>query len=165
MKTKVFNDVTYYILKDDNIIAKVVIPIYFHLNQYGLHAMNDWNGNSIKIKDDKYILAPQIGVGQKNSDNTFTGVTFGKTFNSTDKKEENGLFAYNHGQRTVFIDANNGSSYFGISGKGQIQLLPDDDAIIQSGNYSGTAKNGLQINLTKPYIKYGNGKFNSKRHN
>ena len=147
------------ILKDDNIIAKVVIPIYFHLNQYGLHAMSDWNGNSIKIKDDKYILAPQIGVGQKNSDNTFTGVTFGKTFNSTDKKEENGLFAYNHGQRTVFIDANNGSSYFGISGKGQIQLLPDDDAIIQSGNYSGTAKNGLQINLTKPYIKYGNGNF------
>jgi len=48
------------------------------LNRYELHQLNDWDGNSIKISDaEGYILAPQMGAGQKDSNNRFTGVLMG----------------------------------------------------------------------------------------
>jgi hypothetical protein len=41
--------------------------------------LNEWDGNSIQIKDDGgYILSPQMGAGEKNENNQFTGVLMGE---------------------------------------------------------------------------------------
>jgi len=55
------------------------MPIHLMLNQYGNAKLNGWDGNSIDI-DDKggVILAPQVGAGKKNKDNTFTGILMGE---------------------------------------------------------------------------------------
>jgi len=60
------------------------MPIYMYLNRYGHAALNEWDGNSIDLKLDSdgkptgsTILAPQVGAGKKNNDNTFTGVLMG----------------------------------------------------------------------------------------
>jgi len=54
-----------------------------YLDTYGNEAINGWDGTSISLGKDKAgndngtILAPQIGAGIKNSDNTFSGVIMG----------------------------------------------------------------------------------------
>jgi len=67
-------------IKDnENQIGKLRIPIHFLLNKYGLAHLNEWDGNSIQIKDDGgYILSPQMGAGKKNENNQFTGVLMGE---------------------------------------------------------------------------------------
>jgi len=49
------------------------------LNRYGHAALNDWDGNSIDIGNTSHdtILAPQVGAGQKNNKNEFTGILMG----------------------------------------------------------------------------------------
>jgi hypothetical protein len=51
------------------------------LNRYENAAMNDWDGTSIEINENGYILTPQIGAGIKTKDtknnNAFTGVLLG----------------------------------------------------------------------------------------
>jgi len=57
------------------------LPIELYLNRYGMSKMNDWDGNSIKVSNDGgYILAPQVGAGHKENDNSFTGITIGEVF-------------------------------------------------------------------------------------
>lgn len=140
-------------------IGKLMIPIHFLLNKYGFAHLNEWDGNSIKINnDDGYILSPQIGAGRKNSDNTFTGLLMGEVGYSNGTKEV-GLFAYNSGDRTIFLDSQTGKAEFGRAGNGQIIIDPSQNtAQIKSGNYI-EGKSGLIIDLTEPFIKYGNGKF------
>jgi len=54
------------------------MPIHMMLNQYGNAKINGWDGNSIDIDDDGgVVLAPQVGAGRKEPDNTFTGVLMG----------------------------------------------------------------------------------------
>lgn len=141
-------------------IATLFFPINFLINRYGYAALNDWDGHSIQInEEDGYILTPQVGVGSKDTDNSFTGVLIGEVKGS---KTESGLFGYNKGQRTIFLDAETGKAEFGSkTGVGQIIIDPEDEknAYIRSGNYSTTAKTGMEINLTKPYIKFGSGDF------
>lgn len=140
---------------------RVYISIHHYLNQYSMTNVNGWDGNSIEINNNKnYILAPQIAAGEKNSSNQFTGVVMGKTMQDKNTTE-NGIFAYNKGNRTVFIDAEDGSATFGESGKGQIIIDPSTSkAIIKSGNYStGSSGQGMQIDLSTPEIRFGNGKF------
>jgi len=45
----------------------IILSVHLYLNRYGLAAMNDWDGTSIKINrsGNQYILAPQIGAGKK----------------------------------------------------------------------------------------------------
>ena len=49
------------------------LPIHFLQNRYENPKMNDWDGNSVQVDDD-LILAPLIGAGHKEKDNSFTGV-------------------------------------------------------------------------------------------
>ena len=72
-----------------------------------------FNGNRIEInEDDNYILAPQIGAGEKDENNRFTGIVMGaaKDYNATQKQknvqEEDiyemlGLLGYSHGKQSI----------------------------------------------------------------
>lgn len=167
------------IVKNGDIeIGKIHIPIHLMLNRYGNAAMNDWDGNSISINEDNgFILAPQIGAGKKNEEtNTFTGVFMGTVQEANKVKSETGLFGYNDGQRTISLNAEDGSAIFGKLGDGQIVLDPAaDKAMLYSHNFwktyddetgmpssygSGNENQaGLLIDLTTPEIRFGNGKF------
>ena len=152
---------------------QVHLPIDFYLNRYANKAINGWDGNSINInEDDGIILSPQIGAGRKEDDNSFTGVIMGlsKTKEKEDTKNEVGIFAFNHGKRTVFIDSENGHAHFGISSEGSIDIEPAlnkygevvGQPMIQSGNYNFSKKDGKGLSIgfgQLPYIKYGNGTF------
>lgn len=139
------------------------IPIHCLLNQYGLSALNDWDGNSIELNEDEgMLLSPQVGAGKKNADNTFTGIVMGTVDDPADSdgNHKTGLLGYASGQRSIFLDAETGKAEFGIEGKSKIVLDPTQDkAQIYSGNYSEDLKTGLLIDLTTPEIKYGSGRF------
>lgn len=119
-------------------IGKIHIPIHFLLNRYSFAYLNDWDGNSIKIKDNddsnNYILAPQMGAGRKDSENGFTGVLMGAVATST--KQDIGLLGYAKGQRTFFLNSENGSAIFGKANAGQIIIDPrNDHALLYSHDF------------------------------
>lgn len=161
---------------DGNEVGKMHIPVHLMLNRYGNAALNDWDGNSISINEDGgFILAPQVGAGKKETDNSFTGILMGEVKEAGKSKSETGLFGYSSGQRSIFLNAEDGSAIFGKQGPGQIIIDPDNsqamlfsnnfwDSYDQYGkpsNYLNTNEtgNGLLINLTKPEIRYGSGNF------
>lgn len=142
--------------------ARIHIPIHFMLNAYGHSAINGWDGNTIELSADggTMLLAPQAGFGDKNADNSFNGVLLGKV--STDGTISRGLMGYYQGERTIFLNSDDGSATFGKSGAGQIIFDPTDGtAIIKSGNYVWDPDNGtgMQINLTEPGIYFGSQNF------
>ena len=133
------------------------IPIHMYLNRFGVDSLNGWNGNSIETSNGR-ILAPQVGAGEKDSNNRFTGVFMGAITTQNDK--DIGLMGYHQGVRSIFLDAKTGRAEFGKAGESQIILNPSNGtAKIQSGNYSTTDKTGMLIDLTTPEIKFGSGNF------
>lgn len=155
---------------------KVILSIHLYLNRYGMSAMNDWDGTSIKLNSqgDQYILAPQIGAGQKNDDNTFTGITMGKSFNANGNgQREIGLMGFARGARSIFLDAETGKAQFGLPGKGQIVLAPDKYGAAPAGsifswsyyNHDRTGRPtsqagaGMLIDLQTPSILFGSRNF------
>lgn len=152
------------IFKNGILIATVHIPIHLYLNRYSNSALNGWDGNSIQLKEDSsggYIMVPQIGAGFKETDNSFTGVVMGKAYEADTNTEKIGLLGYSHGENSFFLDAQTGNASFGTAATGQIILNPNnqDGLIIKSSNYSTSNKTGLQINLSKPEIRYGSNNF------
>ena len=159
--------------------GSIHIPIQLVYNRYGNSAMNSWDGNSISINDDGgFILAPKIGAGRKETtgnSNTFTGMFMGEVKEAGKSKTDVGLMGYVQGQRSLFLNAEDGSAIFGVQEKGQIILDPKaDKAYIYSNyfwknygqdgkpsNYGSGNENGqgLLIDLTTPAIRYGNGNF------
>ena len=159
------------ITRGEDKLASIHIPIHFYINRYGNAAMNGWDGNSISLDENgTTILAPQIGAGSKNDDNTFTGVFMGSVKEPGATKEEHGLFGYNAGQRTITLNSEDGSARFGKAGAGQIIIDPTQDtAQLKSGDYVPAEYNsegklvkagsGMLIDLTEPKIEFGSGKF------
>lgn len=145
------------------------------LNKYGQAALNGWDGNSVSIDKNGSgaILAPQVGAGQKESDNSFTGVLMGKVKEAGRSDADIGFFAYSSGARTIFLNSQNGSAIFGKNGPGQIIIDPmSNKALLFSNgywkNYNSSGKNaglpnnyttanengkGMLIDLTTPCIK------------
>ena len=137
--------------------ATIHIPIHMMLNRYENAALNDWDGNTIDINDKGYILTPQVGAGQKDKDNRFTGVLLGTERTSNGDKV--GLLGYAAGARSIFLDAKSGKAEFGIETDSRIVIDPSQNkAIIQSGNYKA-GKSGMLIDFSTPEIKFGSGKF------
>lgn len=157
------------------------LPIELYLNRYGMSAMNDWDGAGIQVNEDGgYILAPQIGAGRKEDDNSFTGITMGEVFQDQNNKEI-GMFGYYKGQRSLFLDAETGDAEFGVASEGQIKIRASDgQGTISDGHYHYNHNDesdpepgrGLKIKFTStpkdpsdpndelgPYIKYGSGNF------
>lgn len=159
--------------------AKIHIPIHFFLNKYEFAELNEWDGNSIQIDENGgHILAPKIGAGYKEEDNTFTGTVMGKVVSPQKTNADVGLFGYNKGIRSFFIDSKTGGALFGSS-NGQIAIDPSanqgmlyshnfwkeykENGFPTSYNYEDKSGNcsgkGMLINLTKPEILFGNGNF------
>ena len=165
------NAVVCNITRGENKIASIHIPIHFYINRYGNAAINGWDGNSISLDENgTTILAPQVGAGTKNNDNTFTGVFMGSVKEPGAEKEEHGLFGYNSGQRTITLNSEDGSARFGKAGAGQIIIDPTQNtAQLKSGDYVPAEYNsegklvkpgsGMLIDLTEPKIEFGSGKF------
>lgn len=145
-----------------------VIPIRFYLNQFGLAAVNAWDGSSIKLNSDgtNYIMSPQVGAGKKEN-GAFTGITLGTSMEGGN--QNTGLFGYSKGQRSIFLDAETGNAEFGKAGAAQIKIdATTDEGIIQSGDYDPEEeKTGMKIKFSStgpegdkgPYIKFGSGNF------
>ena len=151
-------------------IGVIHIPIHLLLNKYGQAALNQWDGNHIEINEEGgFILAPQIGAGQKEKDsNTFTGILMGKVKEANQKQADIGLIGYHRGIRTLHIDSEGGYAIFGKNGPGQIILDPTSSkGMIYSNNFwadyyddnSDTSKNGLP----KTNYSYSNNKYNGQK--
>lgn len=185
IKCNDYNRIIFEGFVGDSIIH--VKPIVMLFNRYEMSNINGWDGNKLYTgNNDDYLLAPQIGAGMKNDDNTFTGLVMGVKKLNTNSGIDNhiGLFGFNGGQQTYFLNAKDGSSIMGASGGGQIIVDPEA-AIIVDGvrkpagflysanywkeykadgkptNYSSSNRNneGLLIDLTTPEIKFGSGNF------
>ena len=163
----VTNAIECKVSREDTEIGTIHIPVYFYLNRYGNSAINGWDGNSISIDENNsgMILAPQVGAGKKNADNSFTGIFMGSVKEQGAPKEEHGLFGYNAGQRTIALNAEDGSARFGATGKGQIVIDPSTgNAMIESGNFNTEAGTGMRIDLSEPSIEFGSGNFKVDKH-
>lgn len=155
-------------------VGIINVPIHFLLNKYGLGNINQWDGNSVQIdQDEGYILAPQMGAGKKENDNSFTGVLMGEVKNPMKNKSDIGLLGYHSGDRTFFLNSENGSAIFGSSSNGQIIIDPTaDKSVLYSANFwnnynaqtglpssyneSNYANAGMLIDLTTPQIIFKN---------
>lgn len=130
---------------ENNLIAIVYAPINMTLNTFGLASLNAWDGNSVTIDNDGgYVMAPQIGAGEKDSNNRFTGILMGKTETYTggvDTEKQVGLFGYSCGLQSIFLDAESGNATFG---------LPD--------GYTIKTSNGFSIPVTDE-DNYGEGRI------
>ena len=156
------NAVECVISREEETLGSIHIPVYLYLNRYGNSAINGWDGNSISIDENNsgMILAPQVGAGKKNADNSFTGIFMGSVKEQGAPTEEHGLFGYNAGQRTIALNAEDGSARFGATGKGQIIIDPSTgNAMIESGNFNTEAGTGMRIDLSEPSIEFGSGNF------
>lgn len=120
-----------------SLICKLYIPIHLMLNRYGLGALNDWDGNSISIDNESgTILAPQIGAGKKEADNSFTGMVMGEVREGGESQSDVGLFAFKEGKRSIALNAYTGSAIFGTHEGGQIIIDPSTNkGLIYSENF------------------------------
>ena len=145
----------------DNGGGTVTLPILFRYNAYGLAQDNAWDGSSVTLADGA-VMAPMAGFGSKNDQNQFSGVLLGAVSpTNTDGStlSRRGIFGEYHGEETFFLNSDDGSATFGKKGEGQIIIDPSqNEAIIKSGNYN-EGQSGMQINLSEPSIKWGNGRF------
>ena len=152
-------------------IYQIIIPIHLYTNRFGHAAINGWDGNTVSIDTEGgVVLSPQIGAGDKDENNAFTGVLMGtsllKDQDGPVYKKETGLMGLSHGERSFFLNSEDGSAVFGKNGSGQIKFIPADknkepQAIITGGSYLESEGNGtgMEINLSAPSITYGNHKF------
>lgn len=169
-------------------VARIHIPIHLLLNKYGNAAINGWDGNSVSIdkNGNGVILAPQIGAGRKESDNSFTGMIMGSVKEAGRNDQDVGLFGYSYGEKSIFLNSKNGSAIFGKQGKGQIIIDPVSSAYLYSNSfwnnyhssgddvglpitnysyntqthkYNGQSNDGMLIDLNTPRIVWGNGNF------
>lgn len=119
-----------------------------YLDTYGNETINGWDGTSLAIDEanGQYIFAPQVGAGEKDSANRFTGVVMGKD------KGQNliGLYGYQAGVNTFGL-LQNGKAFFGAAtGGGRIEIDGTSGTIYGGGdgtNVGGNAANGMTIAL------------------
>lgn len=132
-------------INSNGLMIAYVHPIVFLYNRYEMSNLNGWDGNKVEIKDG-YILAPQIGAGIKENDNSFTGIVIGER--KVNNQSDTGLFGYHKGEQSIFLDAADGSAIFGLNGEGQIILKPAGSSTIAGCNLTngGISTNNWAIN-------------------
>lgn len=162
----------------------IYIPIYMSLNTNELKSINAWDGNKIDINNDEnYILAPQIGAGEKDNQNKFTGLVMGTaTFYDVSNRDEDGkinddsktgylepynavgLLGYSHGKQSIFLDSKTGSATFGLPEDNNYQDSVQIDGKEVRTSATGVAKyNEGRIELVPGGTsKIGNWKIGSR---
>lgn len=160
-----------------NPVVELYIPIYMSLNTYGLKSLNDWDGTHLEINEDEnYILAPQIGAGEKNKNNQFTGVVMGTSKTYDSDKSQIGLMGFSEGKQSILLDAKDGSATFGLPEQqasqnnhfeeGRIKLVPGGESYIGAWRIGSRALynianaevdedgNFTEAKVDRPYIDY-----------
>lgn len=130
------------------------VPLLALLNKYSLVNINEWDGNSVVVDNDKGVIyAPQIAAGDKDNDNTFSGVIMGE-YVVDDTSKGLGLWGFHKGDSTfgMLVD---GSAYFGKSGSGRIEINGNGTGTIQSGNYKQKVS-GMKIDFSNGNIEAPN---------
>ena len=137
-------------------------PIVLYFNRYEMSNVNGWDGNKIYTgNNDEFLLAPQVGAGQKELDNSFTGIIMGirniRASNSDPYQQQVGMFGYYKGTQSMFLNAKNGAAIFGTAGTGgQIIIDPtstrEKRALLYSSNYWRDYK--IEDSLPISYNKY-----------
>lgn len=120
----------------------IIHSIIMYLNTYGNEAVNGWDGTKLAIDEQngKYIFAPQVGAGEKDSQNRFTGVVMGKDSG----QQKIGLYGYQNGINTFGL-MENGKAYFGASGNGRINI--DGESAVIYGGLNKNGANSMTITL------------------
>lgn len=152
------------LIKDNNNneYAFMNIPIHCYLNRYAFANLNVWDGNSIQIDENGgYILTPQIGAGHKEEDkNIFTGLLMGDVKESSWTEKQTGLFGYNQGKRTLFLDSETGGAIFGPK-EAQITIGPNTNERLMI--YSSDFWKDTNFN-EKGFLNSFNYSYNKKTH-
>lgn len=143
------------------------IPFLFTYNTHEIAQINEWDGTSISTSSGA-VLSPMAGFGDKDRNNGFSGVVLGKTskwIDSTaggsEEQVNKGIFGFNGGKQTFYLDASNGSAIFGSADSGQIKITPANCSI-ESGNYYagdsefGYSQKGMKIDLANGSISAPN---------
>ena len=139
------------ITPDAESATRVIHPIVMYLNTYGNEAINSWDGTQLEIDTNRqYILAPQIGAGKKEADNTFTGVVMGENKGGGDDLANKvGLYGYQKGVASFGL-LDDGTAFFGQANSGGRIKINGKDGVISGGTYDGTSSsntNGMYITL------------------
>lgn len=151
---------------DENPETVIYFPIHMSLNTYGLASLNSWDGNHIEINEDgSYILAPQVGAGRKEEDNTFSGLVMGTARTYDQKADSVGLLGYSHGKQSIWLDSVTGKAVFGLPerqasqnnkyNEGRIELVPGGESKI--GMWT-IGSRGI-YNITRPSDEDDENKF------
>jgi hypothetical protein len=174
--TNTINELADMLLSANSVYIIHVKPIIMLYNRYEMSHLNGWDGNKLEMGDG-YLIAPQVGAGKKNSDNSFTGIVMGvkQIQEKSTSQQKIGMFGYSSGVQSMFLNAEDGSALFGRSGAGQIIIDPSQSkGLLYSANFWKTynydgkpssygtgnyAKEGMLIDLTTPEIRFGNGNF------
>lgn len=162
----------------ENVAFTITRPIVFLYDRDGLSTVQGWDGNKLYVSNgnnQEYLTSLSAAVGTQSQSQTyglraapagFSGIALGTHVEDTVR--EQGLYGYHNGQQTFMLNATTGVASFGKPGGGQIILDPssaDKGAILKSGDYvlankdQGEEGKGMEINLSKPSITFGNGKF------
>ena len=130
-------------------------PIICLKNNYPSGTLNKWSGKEIEInKENGYILAPAIAAGKKNADNSFSGVMLGDWSSSGHGENpfltnQTGVYGFHEGMLSYAL-LEDGTAFFGKSGKGRIILDGDKSTISNYGYRLGLA--GMMIDLDDAFI-------------
>lgn len=134
----------------------LIHPIIMYLDTFGNEAINGWDGTALDTGEGGYVFAPQVGAGEKDSNNKFTGVVMGKDSG----QDKIGLYGYQSGVNTFGL-TEDGKAFFGAkSGGGQI-VIDGTSAIISGGDtkvdskgeITTLAKNGMYLRLANKNIE------------
>lgn len=161
----VTNTVRCDISRGGTVVARLFMPVHTMLNRYGNARLNGWDGNSVTINSDEgFILAPQVGAGRKESDNSFTGVLMGeaKSTETGASTTQIGLLGYSKGKQSIFLDSETGNATFGIAGEGQIKLRPGGTSTIASWEINAQSL-GSKVGGNTVYLYAGTSAPDSNR--
>lgn len=131
---------------DANTEPYLIHSIIMYLDTYGNEAINGWDGTKLELNEKGgYILAPQIGAGEKDSSNRFTGVVMGKDSGQS----KIGLYGYQKGECSFGL-MEDGTAFFGKQSSGGRITIDGNSAIITGGggSYKDSTVPTMTLTLT-----------------
>ena len=150
----------------ENLIGYVYFPIDVYKSYLDNAVVNNWDGHMLDMGTDdggnSYLMANMIGAGSKDEEDKFHGVLMGSivsthTDNPKNNKIQTGIMAYGKGQRTFFLNAEDGSAMFGTGEDSCIKIVPGADAIIKGAGME------ISFSASNPYINFNNSVFSVDR--
>lgn len=145
--------VVYGLIENNSITSANIVwqcPIIKEQYRYPYASINGWNGMEISIDNSNgNLLAPRLGAGKKNDDNTFSGVILGD-WGSTSQIDGisggmTGIYGFRKGAVTYAFN-DDGTAFIGGNDSGRIYFNSAGTGTITSGNYLVNSA-GMLINL------------------